>query len=192
MNISKGLRAVTKACFAAASLCMIVAFADTANAQDITSGHLKQARGAIAAIGATNQFDSVLPQAAEALKGEMIQKDPNLEALITSTVDTEVLSLAVRRADLENEAARVYAKVFTEAELKAMADFYATDVGKKLISDGPLATRQLMEAANIWQAGIARDLAQNVAEKIKAAAPVAPAPADPAPEDGKAPEAPKQ
>jgi uncharacterized protein len=187
MTINTGLRASIRVTAATAAVGLFFAFSGFASAQEISAEHLKQARAAISAIGATNQFDAILPQAATALKAEMIQKDPNLEALITSTVDTEVLALVARRGDLENEAARVYAKVFTEAELKAISDFYATEVGKKLLSDGPLATRQLVDAANIWQAGVARDLAQNVGEKMKAAAP-----ADPAPAEEKAPEAPKQ
>ena len=190
MTMISSLRVTT----AAAAIGAFFAFSSYATAQEVSPEHMKQARAAITAIGATNQFDSILPQAAEALKSEMIQKDPNLEALITSTVDTEVLALVARRGDLENEAARVYAKVFSEAELKAIGDFYATDVGKKLLSDGPLATRQLIDAANIWQAGVGRDLAQNVGEKIKATAPADPVPAEPVPAtpDEKTPEAPKQ
>jgi uncharacterized protein len=186
MTINSGLRRRITA--AAASLIfMTVGFAQ---AQDATPEHLAAARAAIVAIGATNQFDGILPQAAEALKTQMIQKDPNLEALITSTVDNEVLALAARRADLEQEAARVYAKVFTEAELKGIAAFYSTDIGKKLIAEGSIATRGIVDAANIWQAGVARDLAKNVGEKIKAAVP-AEVPAAPAAGE-KNPEAPKQ
>jgi hypothetical protein len=188
-RIGTSLRATT------AAAVIILAASPFAYAQDETPGHLQAARAAIAAIGATNQFDTILPQAAEALRAEMTQKDPNLEQLITSTVDEQVLALAARRGDLENEAARVYAKVFTEAELTAIAEFYNTEVGKKLISDGPLATRQLVEAANIWQGGVARDLAKNVAEKVRAAAPAAPAASaeGAAPAEGeKDPEAPKQ
>ena len=191
MTISSGLRRNIRA--AAAGIFIMTA--SLAQAQDATPEHLAAARSAIAAIGATNQFDSILPQAASALKAEMIQRDPNLEALITSTVDNEVLALAARRSDLEQEAARVYAKVFTEADLKAISDFYSTDVGKKLIKEGPIATRGIVDAANIWQTGVARDLAKNVAEKIAASvAAQAPAPAEPAaPAEGQAaPEAPKQ
>ena len=191
MTISSGLRRTIKA--AAAGI--FLATATMAQAQDATPEHLAAARAAIAAIGATNQFDGILPQAADALKAEMIQRDPNLEALITTTVDNEVLALAARRGDLEQEAARVYAKVFTEADLKAISDFYSTDVGKKLIKEGPIATRGIVDAANIWQTGVARDLAKNVAEKVAAAAAAqAPAPAEAAAPDSSepAPEAPKQ
>ena len=62
---------------------------------------LAAARAAITAIKATDQFDLILPQAAELLRGEMIQKDPNLEAAISAAVDEEVIKLAARRADLE-------------------------------------------------------------------------------------------
>ena len=191
MTISSGLRRNLTA--AAAGFFLMTA--SMAQAQDATPEHLAAARAAIAAIGATNQFDGILPQAADALKAEMIQRDPNLEALITTTVDNEVLALAARRGDLEQEAARVYAKVFTEADLKAISDFYSTDVGKKLIKEGPIATRGIVDAANVWQTGIARDLAKNVAEKVAAgAAAQAPAPAETAaPAEGEpAPEAPKQ
>ncbi len=165
---------------------LMILTAGAAFAEEIPASHLAQARAALAAIKGTDQFDAILPQAADALKSELIQKDPNLEALISSTVDNEVLALASRRGDLEGEAARVYAKVFTEEELKAIADFYNTDAGKKLIKEGPIATRGIVDAANVWQAGVARDLASNVATKLKAAAPAEVAPAvDPAaPADG--------
>ena len=185
-RIGNSFRIVT-----AAAAGLVIA-ASAAYAQDATPEHLQAARAAIAAIGATNQFDGILPQAADSLKGELIQKDPNLEPLISSTVDNEALALASRRGDLENEAARVYAKVFSQAELTAIAEFYNTDVGKKLDCGWPLATRQLIEAVNIWQAGVARDLAKNVGDKIKAAAPAAPAEGAAAPAEGEtAPEAPK-
>jgi uncharacterized protein len=149
-----------------------------AQAQEVSEAHLAAARRAIAAIDATEQFDGILPRAAQALKAELIQKDPNLEEIITKTVDEKALALASRRADLETEAARAYAKSFSEADLKAIADFYESPAGKKLISEGPIVTREVLRAANIWQNGIARDLAQSVGEtlsKVEAAQPAAPA-----------------
>ncbi|TIW51053.1 MAG: DUF2059 domain-containing protein, partial [Mesorhizobium sp.] len=96
------------------------------------------------------------------------------------------------RADLEKEAALAYAKVFSEKELNDIATFYSSDSGKKLLDSGPAVTRDLVKAADIWQNGVARDLAQQVGETLaaasKAAAPAAPAPADgAAPADGSAP-----
>jgi hypothetical protein len=150
-----------------------------ASAQEISASHLEAARAAIASINATEQFDEILPSAARALKGELIQKDPNLEALITKTVDDKALALASRRADLETESARAYANAFSEDELKAISAFYTSEAGKKLLAEGPIVTREVVKAANIWQNGIARDLATGVAEVLAAQAGATAAPATP-------------
>lgn len=165
---------------AAAAALAIMMFAAPVSAQDeVSDAHLKAAREAIDAINATDEFDDVLPQAAQALKGELINKNPDLVELINATVDEQALELASRRADLEQEAAVAYARVFSEEELNNIAEFYRSPTGQKLLSDGPIVTREVYQAANIWQRGIARDLAQKVGEKIEAAVKTQ-APAQPA------------
>lgn len=162
----------------------VVAFAMPAFAQDVAESHLKAAKAAVAAIHATDPFDSILPQAAAALESSLIQKNPDLQELIGTTVSAKALALAPRRADLEKEAATAYAKVFSEQELNDIATFYSSEAGKKLLGSGPIVTRELMKAAEIWQNGIARDLGQQVGEAMQAAAGAkAPAPAT----DGAAP-----
>ena len=101
----------------------ILAVAAPAFAQEnISESHLKAARAAVTAIKTTEDFDKILPQAAAALKAELIQKNPDLQAIIVKTVDEETLALAPRRADLEKEAALAYARVFTEQDLNDIAD----------------------------------------------------------------------
>ncbi|WP_192356622.1 DUF2059 domain-containing protein [Mesorhizobium mediterraneum] len=172
----------------------VFAFSSPAFSQDVTDGHLKAARAAVAAIHATDPFDNILPQAAAALQQQLIQKNPDMQELIGRTVSEKALALASRRADLEKEAAMAYAKVFSEKELTEIAAFYNSDSGKKLLDSGPAVTRDLLKAADIWQNGVARDLAQQVGETLaaaaKATAPAAPADAS-APAAGTQPEAPK-
>jgi hypothetical protein len=164
-----------------------LAFAVPAAAQDVSDTHLKAARAAIAAIKATDQFDLILPQAGQALKQELIQKNPDLQQLISQTVDEHTLKMVARRSDLEKEAALAYARVFTEAELNEIATFYSAPVGQKLLSDGPIVTRKVLEAADIWQRGVARDLAVAVGEQLNTITGVnQPAPA-PAPDGGAQP-----
>ncbi|MBN9065083.1 MAG: DUF2059 domain-containing protein [Rhizobiaceae bacterium] len=150
------------------------------HADDISQTHLQAARDALSAIRATDAFDQILPAAAQALKGQLIQKDPNLQEDIIAIVDKQTLALAQRRADLETESATDYAKAFTEDELKAIATFYSSPAGKKLLEKGPQVTAEIGRAASIWQRGIARDLAEAVAKEMAAKHPLkeaAPAPA---------------
>ena len=82
-----------------------------------------------------------------------------MQPLISSVVDEKALAIAARRADLEREAALTYARVFSEEQLNAIADFYSSDAGQKLLSDGPIVTRELFRAAEIWESafpGISR------------------------------------
>jgi hypothetical protein len=147
----------------------IFAFSSPAFSQDVSESHLKAARAAITAIHATDSFDAILPQGAAALQQQLIQKNPDMQALITSTVSEKALAMASRRADLEKEAALAYAKVFSEPELTAIAEFYSSEAGKKLLENGPIVTRELAKAVEIWQNGIARDLAQQVGEALQKA-----------------------
>jgi len=185
----------TRVCRLSAALAAsaFVAFSTSAFAQEITESHMKAARDAVAALHATDIFDNILPQAAAALEAQLIQKNPDMQALIGKTVNEKALALASRRADLEREAATAYAKNFSEKELNDIAAFYNSDSGQKLLKTGPLAMRELVKAAEIWQNGIARDLAQEVGKALDAAeATKAPTPADAsAPAEAAAPETPK-
>lgn len=166
MNSTNGLRRFSV--MVAASAFVAVSF--SAQAQEIGESHIKAAHAAIGAIHATDSFDGILPQAAAALKQQLIQQNPDMQELITQTVDEKTLELASRRADLERESALVYAKAFSEKDLNDIAAFYSSEAGKKLIENGPIASRELVKAAEIWQNGIARDLAEQVGEKLKAVA----------------------
>ena len=151
----------TKLRSATVGFALAVTLSTSALAQDAPSAsHLDAARSAIEAIGATRQFDSILISAALNLKSQLIQDNPDQEAIISATVDETALSLAGRRGDLESEAARIYATLFSEAELTTIAEFYRSDAGQKLIANGPAATRGVLQAADIWGRGVARDLAE--------------------------------
>jgi len=146
-----------------------------AAAQEIAESHLSAARSVLSALRATEEFDVILPSAAQELKNELIQKNPDIQAMIIEVVDQTAFSLAARRGDLEREAATIYARAFTEAELKEIAAFYTSPTGVKLLSESPIITRDVLRAADIWQNGIARDLAQQagteLAKRVQASRP---------------------
>ena len=123
MNFVHRVRRVSAVLAASA----FVAFASQSYAQEIAESHLKAARAAIDAVNATDAYDNILPAAAQQLKQQLIQQNPDLTDLIISTVDEKTIALAGRRADLEREAAIAYAKVFSEADLNAIAAFYNSE-----------------------------------------------------------------
>ena len=176
-------------CLVSAAIATAV-LAPQASAQEITESHMKAARAAVLAINATGEFDAILPSSALALKEQLIQQNPNLQELIENTVNEKAIAMSARRADLEKESATAYAKVFSEEDLNAIATFYSSPAGKKLLADGPIVTREVLKAADIWQRGIVRDLAQDVAKVLVEKGPkrpATPAATAPAPEGAAAP-----
>ncbi|MBE0694624.1 MAG: DUF2059 domain-containing protein [Aquamicrobium sp.] len=148
------------------ALALVATAALPAAAQEVADSHLAAARSVLTALRATEEFDVILPSAAQALKSELIQKNPDLQAVIIEVVDQTAFALAARRGDLEREAATIYARTFTEAELTEIAAFYSSETGKKLLAESPIVTREVLRAADIWQRGIARDLAQQAGEEL--------------------------
>jgi uncharacterized protein len=138
-------------------------------AQEVSDSHLAAARSAISSLGATDPFDDILPATAEGLKGRLIANNPDLEVEIADIVDEQTLALVSRRADLEDEAARIYAAAFTEEELSAIASFYGTEAGQKLLQNGPIVAREVNGSVQIWARGVERDLLQNVVTKMNEA-----------------------
>ena len=132
----------------------------------ISDSHLQAARAALASIDATARYDGVLPEIALNLKGRLIQANPDLENEIIGIVDEATIALAGRRADLENEAAAVYARAFTEPQLRQIADFYATEAGQALINNGPIVAREVAGAAVVWRRGVERDLFEEVGRRL--------------------------
>lgn len=153
---------------AAAAIVVAGLGAGSALADDPSPEHIKAARATIAAVGATANFDTILPTIAGQIKEQLIQATPNYEPVITEIVDTEAIKIAARRSNLEQEAAKVYAQSFTVEELNAITAFYTSEVGKKLLQNGPIAQRELSKAADIWATGISRDLSKASTEAINA------------------------
>lgn len=138
----------------------------TVSAQDITSEHLAAARKAIDATNATASFDNILLETAQRIKDQLIGTSPDQLEKINRVVDEEAIALAVRRGDLEAEAARLFANTFSLEELNDIANFFGSETGKKYQSSTPILARELGKAARVWATGINRDLTDAVTRKM--------------------------
>jgi hypothetical protein len=63
-----------------------------------------------------------------------------------------------------NDAARIYASHFTEAELKQILAFYQSPLGKKLLTEEPKTADESMSMAGSW----ADKLSEEVMSKMRA------------------------
>jgi uncharacterized protein len=130
----------------------LVGFASTAAGQAPapTAGAVAAARDLVAAKGGAAMFDPVIPGVVESTKGSLLPTNPNLSR------DLNEVSLQLRKeyeskkAELLYEVAIVYAKHFTEQELKDLVTFYRTPLGQKLLKEEPAALEESLKRAQDW------------------------------------------
>ncbi len=95
------------------------------------SGQASQGRArGITALNATDVFDGILPGAAAQLKQQLIGRNPDLEQLITTTVDERCWVSWPSRRPRAGSGTSLTARVFTEDELKQMATFFASPAAR--------------------------------------------------------------
>ena len=152
------------------SMAMLMGSFSALNAQEASPEHIAAAKKALTATKATEGFDLILPRASVTLKNVLSANNPDRADEIDRTVDEEALALASRRGDLENEAAKLFAVSFTQAELETITAFFGTETGQKYLSSTPVLGRELSKAARVWGAGVQRDLELNVSKKLQEAA----------------------
>jgi hypothetical protein len=141
-----------------AALIVAAAFGGPVSAQEISKSHLDAALVAVQSAGAARGFDSVLPAIAERIKSRLIRVRPDLHQEISATVEQVALQLAVRRQDLDEAVARVWAKSFTEDELVTIAEFYRSPTGQKFAEIGPRVIQESLKSVESWSTRVGEEM----------------------------------
>lgn len=136
-------------------------------AQDISESHLAAARAAVTSARTAEGFNNVLPALAEQVQTTLIAQRPDLHKEITAAVDAMALSLAVRRGDLDNDVARIWAKAFSEEELLAITAFYKSPAGTKLAEIGSQVLQDSLQVVQGWSQRVGEELLEKSREELK-------------------------
>ena len=97
-----------------------------------------------------------------------MQNNPNLAKDLNSVAQKLVVDLQPRKAEMQQEIARIYAEHFTEQELKDALAFYKTPLGQKLIVEEPKVLDDSLKAADAWSAKFAEEVVTKFRSEMKA------------------------
>jgi hypothetical protein len=97
------------------------------------------------------------------------QQNPNLKAM--EPVFREFFSKYMSWAVLKEDMVQLYAREFTEKELKEMTKFYQTPVGRKALEKMPILMQGGMEIGQRRMQEHMPELQQAIAEKMKSQSP---------------------
>jgi hypothetical protein len=118
--------------------------------------------------GATKAFDPLLAGVIEYHKNFFLQTNPNLGKDLDLVAQKLIADLAPRKAEMQQEIARIYAEHFSEQELKDALAFYKTPLGRKLISEEPKVLDESMKAADDWSRKFAEEVVVKFRTEMKA------------------------
>ncbi len=138
-------------------------------AQEISESHLNAAKEAVMGAQVLSSFDDILPMVAEQTKSLFIRSNPAATVQIDLATTEVALEMAEKRPELNKIIYEVWARRFTEDELKQIAAFYDSPVGKKLADMGPELTAFSVGAAKQWGDKLSTDMLPLVDAKLKEA-----------------------
>lgn len=157
-----------------AALAAASAFAAPAQAQapaapaaEISESHLRAALSVIAAQPAFQDYNAILPRLVTEVQGRLTVQRLDLYKEISAAALDVGLQLAARRADLNNDLARIWARTFTEQELNDIAAFFRSPAGMKLSQLGPQMIESSNQAAQTWAERLGEELFQRTVQELQ-------------------------
>jgi len=138
-----------------------------AHAQQPSAASLEAAREIVTLTGATSLFNPLIAGVVEQAKNVFLQQNPMLQKDLNDVAAQMRTDLQPRFGELTTEVTRIYAVHFTEAELKELATFYKTAVGKKLIEVQPVVVDDSLRYAQEWANKLSDEVIGKMREEMK-------------------------
>jgi uncharacterized protein len=157
MGLKRSVLCALAGCFIA------VAAHGQAPAPAPTAGAVAAARELVVVKGGAAMFEPVIPGVIETAKNSLVPNNPNLTKELNDVAAQLRKDYDGKKAELVYEVAVIYAKHFTEQELKELVAFYKSPLGQKMLKEEPLALDQSMKKAQDWS----QDFSEAVLGRIR-------------------------
>src|SRR5262249_60399422 len=112
-------------------------------------------------------YDSVIPRIVEQAKNVFLQTSPMLAKDLNDVAGQLRKVLAFRQLEVADEITKAYASRFTEQELKDIAAFYRSPVGRKVIFEEPKLLELAASAIQRWAGKISDEILDKFRTEMK-------------------------
>lgn len=131
--------------------------APASNQPQYSQSHLALAREVMLTSGVSRSFDSILPAFGEQIKQAAISR-PELSKDLNEVLTSLQPELELQKQEMINTASRIYASRLSEAELRDIANFFRSPVGRRYVETQPQVLDDMVQAMQGWT--------QNVSEYV--------------------------
>lgn len=115
-----------------------------------SAASIAAAKELIAMKGGVQMFDGMTMGVIESAKNAFLPSNPNLAKPLGEVTAQLRAEYEPKKAEVQEQVARAYAKHFTEAELKDLVAFYKTPLGKKVLTEEVAAVEDGFKRAQDW------------------------------------------
>lgn len=139
---------IASRCAATAAALVLLAGSALAQAQP-TASHLALAREVVATSGMGRSFDTITEPMLAQLQ-QMNVTRPEIKKDLDQVVENLKPEMELQKQQMVTAAAKIYATVMTEAELKELATFFKSPIGKKYVETQPQILDDLVKEMATW------------------------------------------
>jgi uncharacterized protein len=151
--------------------CALFFFSSLGLAQQISDDFRRDIVDLMEATGSLKLGEQMGNAVAQQMIAGARASDPNIPARaveIISEVTTSFISRFMNSPETMDSIVALYAKYFTQEEIKTVTAFYATPTGKKVISAMPILTAESMQMAQRRMTALVPELQAELARKLSA------------------------
>ena len=133
----------------------------------LSEEHLQLAREVFIASKTGRSFDDILPNVAEQAKSNFVRSNPQIQLGVIDAVDRVALSLVPKRRELDNGLIRVWARAFTEEELRDLLQFFKSPTGQKFTENYTKVISTQLALAESWTTELSQMMARRTERELK-------------------------
>ena len=149
---------------AAAVVFTMAMFTGLASAEEPTPAAVAVAKELIVLKGSTQLWDAVVPGVIEQVKAVFMQTNPALGKELNDVAAQLRTEYAPRASQLVDQVAQLYARTFTEQELKDALTFSKSPLGRKIVNEEPKVLDDGFRRIQQW----ANKFSEEVMSKMRA------------------------
>jgi hypothetical protein len=137
--------------------------------EDFPASHLALAQEIVTLTRSDEAFDDILPRLAQQTQSVLTRGNPALTREIEDTVMDVALEMAGRRTELARTIQLIWARRFTEEELRQLKTFFESELGQKFTELTPVITALSVGAARQWEQELSRVMVDETRERLREA-----------------------
>lgn len=151
----------------AATLAFAPAHAQSA-AKPPSAASIALAKEILADKQVSNIYENAVPGLVQRVKNSLVSSNLNYQKDLNDVAVVAAKAFNGREKEIGDEIAKIYASRFTEAELKELAAFYRSPVGKKSIEQEPQAFDASRAFMDKWAEKMAGEIHSKFSAEMKA------------------------